>query len=215
VAAILSGCDIAKRAIIDGLDVHSFTAKVLTDAGQPTDRQTAKSHTFKPLYGGASGTDAEQKYYSEFLRNYSGISKWHTRLSEQAIAKKEIASPSGRIYAFPTAERQKNGKSSQFTQIVNYCVQGFATGDITPCIMIEMAKEIKRQELKSLLILTVHDSVTADVYPGEEEAMIRLFKKVFDNIPEILYNRFSIELDIPIGYELSIGSNWSNKVKVA
>lgn len=214
VAALLSGDEVAKIDIIEGIDVHSITAKVLTDAGQPTDRQTAKAHTFKPLYGGASGTSAEQEYYRKFLERYRGISQWHTRLSDEAIATKEVKSPSGRIYAFPTATRQKNGNSSQFTQIVNYCVQGFATGDITPCIMIEIQKAIKEQNLKSLLILTVHDSVTADIYPGEEKDMIQLFKKVFDNIPQILYNRFSINVDIPIGYELSIGENWSNKVKV-
>lgn len=215
VAAILSGDSRAKQDILDGIDVHAFTAKVLTDAGQPTDRQTAKAHTFKPLYGGLSGTEAERTYYKAFLEKYSGIAKWHMELSEEAIRNKEIISKSGRRYGFPTATRQSNNKSSQFTQIVNYCVQGFATGDITPCIMIELDKEIKKQALKSLLILTVHDSVTADVYPGEEDVMIQVFKKVFDNIPEILYNRFSIVLDIPIGYELSIGYNWANKQKVA
>jgi len=215
VAAILSGDLKARQDILDGVDVHSYTSKVLTDAGQETNRQDAKSHTFKPLFGGLSGTAAEVAYYTAFLDKYSRIKAWHDELSDEAIANKEIISKSGRIYAFPTATRQKNGKSSQFTQIVNYCVQGFATGDITPCIMIEMQKEIIEQGLKSLIILTVHDSVTADVYPGEEEEMIKLFKKVFDKIPEILYNRFSIKIDIPIGYELKIGSNWSSTKKVA
>lgn len=215
VAAILSGDKVAKADILAGVDVHNFTSKVLTDAGQPTDRQNAKSHTFKPLYGGLSGTQAEVAYYTAFLDKYHRIRDWHTELSETAIRDKQISSPSGRTYAFPDAKRQSNNKSSQFTQIVNYCVQGFATGDITPCIIIEMAKEIKEQGLKSKLILTVHDSVTADCYPGEEELMIRLFKKVFDKVPELLYNRFSIKIDIPIGYDLSIGSNWSEKKKVA
>lgn len=215
VAAILANDARAKQDILKGVDVHSYTSKVLTDAGQPTDRQDAKSHTFKPLYGGLSGTKAEVAYYTAFLEKYTGIAAWHEKLSDEAIEFKEIKSPSGRIYAFPSATRQRNGKSSQFTQIVNYCVQGFATGDITPCIMIEIQKEIIKQGLKSLIILTVHDSVTADIYPGEEERMIKLFKKVFDNIPEILYNRFSIKLDIPIGYELKTGINWSNTRKVA
>jgi DNA polymerase I-like protein with 3'-5' exonuclease and polymerase domains len=216
VAAILSGDDVASQDILDGVDVHEYTAKVLTDAGQPTDRQGAKSHTFKPLYGGLSGTEAEVTYYKAFLDKYKGIAAWHNKLSEEAIATKSIISPSGRIYSFPYATRNaRTGKASSYTQIVNYSVQGFATGDLTPCLIIELYKEMKRQQVKSLLILTVHDSVTADVYPGEEDVMIQLFKKVFDKIPEMMYNRFKLEIKIPIGYDLKIGTNWSNLKKVA
>lgn len=215
VAAILANDKVAQQDILNGVDVHSYTSKVLTDAGQVTNRQDAKSHTFKPLYGGMSGTEAEVAYYTAFLQKYERISRWHTELSEQAITNKEIISPSGRRYSFPNCTRRKDLKASQFTQIVNYCVQGFATGDITPCIMIELNKAIKNQALKSILVLTVHDSVTADIYPGEEEIMITLFKKVFDSIPEILYNRFKLRIDIPIGYELKIGNNWSDTRKVA
>jgi hypothetical protein len=42
-----------------------------------------------------------------------------------------------------------------------------------------------------------------------------VFKKAFDKIPEIMYNRFGVRTDVPIGYELSIGNNWANKKKVA
>ena len=44
------GCDAAVReAIRAGEDTHQFTADTLTESGQPTDRQGAKAHTFKPL----------------------------------------------------------------------------------------------------------------------------------------------------------------------
>lgn len=215
VAAILSGCQAAKEDIINGVDIHAYTAKILTDAGQSTDRQTAKSHTFKPLYGGLSGTDAEVTYYKAFLQKYRGIATWHEELSNEAITTKQVVSKSGRVYAFPYAKRMPNGKASSYTQIVNYCVQGFATGDITPCIMIDMQKEFTKRNLKSLLILTVHDSVTADICPGEEKVVIEVFRTVFDRIIETLKTRFKIEISIPIAYDLSIGSNWSEKKKVA
>lgn len=213
VAGILSGCGRVKSDILEGVDVHNFTKDVLTTAGQPTDRQDAKPHTFKPLFGGLSGTEAEVTYYKAFLTKYAGVADWHERLSEEAIAHKQIKSPSGRIYAFPHAKRMRSGKSSQYTQIVNYCVQGFA-GDIAQAVMVEIYNRMKNQKVKSKLILTVHDSVTADIYPGEETLMIQLFKESFDNLPKILYNRFGISVDIPIGYELSIGPNWANKTKV-
>ena len=48
VAAFLAQDDVAIKEIATGFDVHSYTAKVITDAGQPTSRQDAKAHTFAP-----------------------------------------------------------------------------------------------------------------------------------------------------------------------
>lgn len=49
VAAFLGQDATAVHDIENGFDVHSYTASVMTDAGQPTSRQEAKAHTFKPL----------------------------------------------------------------------------------------------------------------------------------------------------------------------
>ena len=70
VAAALSKDKVAIKDIIDGVDVHTRTANTLTAHGQVTSRQDAKTHTFKPLYGGTSGTKAEQAYYKSFLKTY-------------------------------------------------------------------------------------------------------------------------------------------------
>jgi len=47
--------------IKNNIDVHKFTADIIG-----VSRQDAKAHTFKPLYGGTTGTDAEKKYYKTF-----------------------------------------------------------------------------------------------------------------------------------------------------
>ena len=68
VAAFLSQDEVAMEEVRTGFDVHSYTAKIISDAGQPTSRQVAKMHTFAPLYG-ASGygrTRAEAEYYTHF-----------------------------------------------------------------------------------------------------------------------------------------------------
>ena len=54
VAAFLSQDMTAIDEVTTGFDVHSYTAQVISDAGQPMSRQEAKAHTFAPLYG-ASG----------------------------------------------------------------------------------------------------------------------------------------------------------------
>ena len=74
-AAFLSQDGVAIEEVSTGFDVHSYTAKVITDAGQPTSRQDAKAHTFAPLYGatGYGRTKAEAAYYEHFTEKYEGL----------------------------------------------------------------------------------------------------------------------------------------------
>ena len=72
VAAFCHRMKVAMQEIATGFDVHAYTAKVITDAGQPTTRQVAKGHTFAPLFG-ASGfgrSKAEAAYYKHFNQKY-------------------------------------------------------------------------------------------------------------------------------------------------
>ena len=114
VAAFLSQDKVAMEEVRTGFDVHSYTAKVISDAGQPTSRQVAKMHTFAPLYG-ASGygrTKAEAEYYRHFNEKYKGIASWHQKLADEVVATKRVTIPSGRQYEFPKAERRMNGSVS-------------------------------------------------------------------------------------------------------
>ena len=80
-AAYLSQDKVAMNEVSTGFDVHSYTSKVITDAGQPTSRQDAKAHTFAPLYGatGFGRSKAEAEYYEHFTKKYTGIKAWHSR----------------------------------------------------------------------------------------------------------------------------------------
>ena len=169
VAALLSQDKIAMEEVDTGFDVHSYTAKIISDAGQPTSRQEAKAHTFAPLYGatGYGRSKAEAEYYTHFIEKYKGIASWHKRLGNEAMRFFKITTPSGRQYAFPDVER-RGDKVSHFTMIKNYPVQGFATGDIVPIILLEIEKRLEIDGLHSLLVNTVHDSVVLDVHPSEE-----------------------------------------------
>lgn len=210
-AAILANDAQAKKDILDKVDIHSYTAQILTEAGQPTTRQEAKASTFKPLYGGSSGTEAERTYYDAFKKKYAGISAWQLSLAEEALANKQTRTPTHRIYAYPFAKRNRDS-ISPFTQIVNYPVQGGATGDLLPVIMINLSRRMKH--LKSKLILTVHDDIAADVHPEEKEVVLQCFRDAFADVYKDMKERYNMDIDIPIDYELSIGSNWLNKVKI-
>jgi DNA polymerase I-like protein with 3'-5' exonuclease and polymerase domains len=191
------------------IDVHRFTADVIG-----VSRQDAKAHTFKPLYGGTTGTDAEKKYYKTFAEKYKGISKWHEELQTQAITYKRIKLPTGREYAFPYAERMPWGGSSYGTQIKNYPVQGLATADIVPLACIKIYKLMNEQKVKSLLINTVHDSIVADVYPGEEAVMSKIFDQGTASVIPALDEYYGINFNVPLDTEIKMGYDWLNMKEV-
>lgn len=207
-AGILSGDPNIKSDVRAGVDAHAYTASVMTKHGQPTDRQAAKPHTFKPLYGGTSGTPAEQAYYKAFLtERYPRTGEWHKELMNEAVATKLVVLPTGREYAF-AAERTYWGGCTFATQIKNYPVQGFATADIVPLANILFYRLLTQNNLCSLLINTVHDSIVVDVYPGEEQRVCQLLMEAMLGVVEELRKRYNIVLSIPLAVEVKIGSNW-------
>jgi DNA polymerase I-like protein with 3'-5' exonuclease and polymerase domains len=185
------------------IDVHQYTAEVIG-----VSRQDAKAHTFKPLYGGTTGTEEEKRYYKKFAEKYKDITAWHGRLQTEAIKLKVLKLPTGREYAFPYAERMPWGGSSYSTQIKNYPVQGLATADIVPLACIKIYELMKKQKVKSLLINTVHDSIVADVYPGEETVMGKIFKQGTASVIPALKEYYGINFNIPLDTDLKMGYNW-------
>ena len=207
-AAYLSQDGVAIEEVSTGFDVHAYTAKVITDAGQPTDRQTAKAHTFAPLYGatGFGRTPAEAAYYEHFTKKYKGVREWHTRLAEEAMTKKKITTPSGREFSFPEVYRKSSGTISHFTQIKNYPVQSFATADIVPIAMLHIDKLLGN--MKSCIVNTVHDSIVIDVHPEEEGNVIKVIDDTNKELPYLITQRWGVEFNVPLLLEAKIGPNW-------
>ena len=193
----------------DGTDVHSYTASIIGCT-----RQEAKAHTFKPLYGGVTGTDDQQRYYRAFKEKYEGVTEWHKELQKEAVRKKVITLPSGRQYAFPTAKWTEWGTATNRTAICNYPVQGFATADLLPAALVRLDKMMRRRNLNSVICNTVHDSIVLDVHPDEKEACINLLAYAMRSLPEETMNRYGVEYDMPVGIELKIGKNWLDSEEI-
>jgi DNA polymerase-1 len=207
-AAYLSQDGVAIEEVSTGFDVHSYTAKVITDAGQPTNRQDAKAHTFAPLYGatGYGRTKAEAEYYTHFTDKYQGVAAWHSRLAKEAIATKKITTPSGREFAFPDVIRKHTGRVSHFTQIKNYPVQSFATADIVPIALLYIDGLLKG--MKSCIVNSVHDSIVIDIHPDEEAQVINAINETNNALPYLITQRWGVEFNVPLLLEAKIGPNW-------
>ena len=214
-AAYLSQDKTAMKEIEDGFDVHSYTAKVISESGQRTTRQEAKAHTFAPLYGatGFGRTPAEATYYKQFTQKYKGISLWHSKLAEEAMSTRKITTPSGREFSFPFVERRSNGSVTFFTQIKNFPVQSFATADIVPVVLLDIEKQLDK--LQSCIVNTVHDSIVIDVHPNEEQDVINVIKNTNSNLKDIIDSQFNINLNVPLELEAKIGNNWLDTKDIA
>ena len=214
-AAFLSQDEVAIDEVTNGFDVHSYTAKVITDAGQPTSRQDAKAHTFAPLYGatGYGRTTAEAAYYEHFTQKYKGIKLWHTKLAKEALNTGMITTPSGRQFSFPDVQRKRHGGVTHFTQIKNYPVQSFATADIVPVALLHIYNSLKN--LMSCVVNTVHDSIVIDVHPDERCQVIDILRDTNEKLPQLIKDRWNVDFNVPLLLEAKIGPNWLDTKDVA
>jgi len=215
VAGFLSQDEVAIREVTEGFDVHSYTAEVISQAGQTISRQEAKAHTFAPLYGatGFGRTSAEAKYYEQFTNKYRGIGRWHERLATEVLSHRKITTPSGRQFAFPNVKRRKNGTITDFTAVKNYPVQSFATADIVPAVLIEIFNRLSN--MKSMLVNSVHDSVVIDVHPEEEAQVVSLIDDINGELKSLIDNKFKINFNVPLLLEAKIGVNWLDQQEVS
>jgi len=207
-AAFLSQDRVAMEEIATGFDVHSYTAQVISDAGQKTSRQEAKAHTFAPLFGatGYGRSKAEAAYYEHFTEKYQGIAGWHKQLGNEAMRFQKITNVSGRQYAFPDISRRANGSVTHFTMIKNYPVQGFATGDVVPVVLIELEKNL--QGMHSCIVNSVHDSVVIDVHPDETQQVINLIQEMNDGLNGLVEKHYGVTMNVPLLLEAKLGPNW-------
>lgn len=202
--------------IRDGVDVHSFTARTLTEAGQPTSRQEAKSRTFKPLYGGESGTVAEQAYFAEFKRKYSTLADIQERWLEQAINTGKVTMPTGHIFYYGKGSKKpvrvtRTGYVENNQKVKNYPVQYFATGEVVPIALVCAWHVLNARGAVSFIICTIHDSIIGEIHPDEMELFEEVMVSSLSLFPKhYMEAAYGIELTVPLEAETKFGSHWND-----
>ena len=81
---------------------------------------------------------------------------------------------------------------------VNTTVQGTAA-DIIKIAMIEVHKRFKAENLKSKLIIQVHDELVFDVYPDEKDRVRQIVTHAMEH---------AVTLKVSLKAEGSFGKNW-------
>ena len=202
------------QEVVDGVDIHSFTAKVLTDSGDPemvgldpkNRRQEAKKSTFRPLYGGGSGSKALVAYCEYFKKKYEGISSMQQEWSHKCADNKQYTTPYGMTFYFP-AEVQRTGYVTYTTQIYNFPIQGFATGEIIPLALVYFWHKTK--DLRCNIFVTIHDSIDAFVHKDDVQAVNEIAKECLTtDVYRHLETVYHYKMKVPLGLGMKAGKHW-------
>lgn len=211
VAADLGNDQVAIKEIETWEDIHKITADTLTRAGEPTDRQGAKASTFAPLYAGMGKTPAQKAYATFFKKKYKGISETQKSWAEKVVDNKELRTPYGMIFYWPNCRMTSRGYIEYSTEIYNYPVQGFATGEIIPIALVHFWYRSKSYDSGITIVNTVHDSIVAKFHKSKEEEFRSIATKALTtDVYEFLSNNYHYDFTCPLGVGLKVSRNWGD-----
>jgi DNA polymerase I-like protein with 3'-5' exonuclease and polymerase domains len=207
VAVHLGRDSVGLQDIVDGTDIHSVTADVIG-----VSRQDAKAHTFKPLYGGQSGTDDEKRYYQFFREKYTGIAEAQQNWIDEVLETGALTTEWGLRYYWPNTTMDRSGYVKNTTSICNYPVQAFATAEIIPIALTSFWHRIKDAGLDMFIVNTVHDSIIVELPEEEEEKFHELARQclIYDVYP-YLEKVYGVKLTVPLGCGVMTGTHWGSK----
>lgn len=212
ILASIANVEALKQAFKEGKDIHSKTASDIFDV--PIDmvtknmRRIAKAVNFGIIYGisgfglseniGVSTKEAKE-FINNYLETYPGIKKY----MDDTIAKaKEI----GYVRTLFNRKRiipELNNKNYMIRSAgeriaLNTPIQG-TSADIIKKAMIEVDKKFKENNIKSKMILQVHDELIFDTLKEEKEKVCEIIESVMDAD----YN-----INVPLEIDIESGEDW-------
>ena len=226
--------------INNGRDMHRELYKGMYGR-YPTDkeRKPFKRFSFLLVYGGGittlmaqSGCDraTAKKFINTFYSRYTGVKRYH----EEIVAKAEKGavvsydpdksgpqytyyhtSPTGRHYIFNKYPNEyKGGLSFSPTELKNWPIQGFATGDVVPMMVGILLRKLEDAKLTPdvKLVMTVHDSVVLDVPIDKLNECAILAKQTLEDAPKYMKSIFNIDFPCQLGVGVDAGLNWQDKI---
>ena len=193
-------------------DIHKQAAasvfKVPINEVTKEQRTHAKAVNFGIVYGisdfglgeqiGVSRKKAKE-YIDQYLEKYSGIKQFMTDIVEEAKEKGYVETLFKRRRYIPEL-KSKNFNIRQFgaRAAMNTPIQGTAA-DIMKIAMIDVFNKLKERNLKSKLILQIHDELLIETKEEEKEEVKNILKTSMEN---------AIKLKVPLRADVSEAYNW-------
>ena len=200
------------KAFQNGEDIHASTASKLFNVPleevTKTQRSQAKTVNFGIIYGqgafglaeqtGLSRTEAKQMIENYFA-TYPQLKKY---MAEQVQKAQDL----GYVETILNRKRHlKDINSANFVvkahaerNAVNAPIQGSAA-DVIKLAMINIDEKLEEKNLKTKMLLQVHDELVLDVPKSELEAIKPIIKTTMEN---------AVKLNVPLVADVGVGQNW-------
>jgi len=78
--------------------------------------------------------------------------------------------------------------------------------------MIDLQDEMERRNLRSKIVLQVHDSIGIDCHPDEVDEVARLARHCMENADTA---RYGVDIGVQMTADVEVGENWGTKDKYA
>ena len=199
-------------AFNQGKDIHRHTAALVfgvkDEEVTPQMRSQAKAVNFGIIYGmsefrlskdiGMSISEARD-FINKYFETYPEVKTYMDEVVETCKKQGYVSTLLNRKRYIPTIN-DKNFMVRQQAQryAMNTPIQGTGA-DILKLAMIEVDKALKEKNLKSQMILQVHDELIFDVFEDELEEVMSLVKEKMENC---------IKMDVPLIVEGNYAKNW-------
>ena len=196
----------------EGDDIHAITASkvfhVPFEEVTPLQRRNAKAVNFGIVYGISSfglsqdlsiSVGEAKEYMEMYFETYPGVRDYQNRAITDAKNKGYSETLFGRRRPIPEL-KSGNYNLKQFGERVamNAPIQGTAA-DIMKIAMINVFFRLKKEDLKSRLILQIHDELVIETAPEEQAAVADLLKSEMEK---------AVTLAVPMEVDCHTGSDW-------
>ena len=200
------------EAFKEGQDIHKQAAskvfKTPIDKVTKEQRSNAKAVNFGIVYGISDfglgeqlgiGRKQAKEYIDEYLSEYSGIKNFMDNIKEEAKEKGYVETLFHRRRYIPEL-KSNNFMVRQFGSraAMNTPIQGTAA-DIMKIAMIKVNNELKKRNLKSKIVLQVHDEMMIEALEEEKEEVKEILKTSMES---------AANLKVPLIAEISEANNW-------
>ncbi|HGH6886439.1 TPA: DNA polymerase I [Neisseria meningitidis] len=214
IMAHLSGDKTLIAAFQNGEDVHRRTAAevfgIAPENVSPEQRRYAKTINFGLIYGMGQyglakslGIDniSAKNFIDRYFARYPGVAEYMQRTKEQAAAQGFVETLFGRrLYLPDIHNKNANARAGAERAAINAPMQGTAS-DLIKRAMIDVSHWLVSDDLKSKLIMQVHDELVLEVVETELDF-------VKEKLPQIMAKVGGGLLDVPLVAEVGVGENW-------
>lgn len=200
------------EAFESGEDIHTRTAAEVFDLDPkmvtPEMRRMAKTINFGIIYGMGPIKLAKelgitkkvaQAYLDNYYERYKGVKDFKEKIVSQAMQNGYVATLLKRRRYLPNINSENgNLRGEAERAAINMPIQGTAA-DLIKMAMINIANRLKKEHLKSRMLLQVHDELVFEVPEGELPVTSKIIKDEMEGV---------YRLNIPLKVDINWGTNW-------